>query len=234
MALRDCGGARVRRWLRVGGMVVAAAVAAACGGQQPGQVSPAVADSAAAAARRDSAAAVARRDSLAAAARRDSVAAAVRADSIARAALEASRPDSVRAEVLRDATGDAALVGSGLDSAMTLELAAPVFFEFDRYDLSEAAVAVLDRKLGLLQANQRLEIQVAGHCDERGSDEYNLALAERRAAAVKRFLVEHGVAERRITVMGYGEERPLDGAHSEDAWARNRRAEFVVTVGAHQ
>ena len=234
MVLPISGGACVREWMRGGAMAVVAAVVTACGGRQPGRVSPAAADSAAAAARRDSVVAAAQRDSLAAAARRDSAAAAARADSIARAALEASRPDSVRAEVLRDAADDAALVQSGLDSASALELASPVFFEFDRYDLSEAAIAVLDRKLGVLQGNQRLEIQVAGHCDERGSDEYNLALSGRRAAAVKRYLVEHGVAERRIAVMAYGEERPLDSAHTEESWARNRRAEFVVTTGARR
>jgi peptidoglycan-associated lipoprotein len=107
-----------------------------------------------------------------------------------------------------------------------------VFFEYNRADLTEASVAVLERKLRVLQRAPRLAIEVAGHCDERGSDEYNLALGERRAAAVKRYLVEHGIAEGRIGVMSYGEERPFDAEHTEEAWAKNRRAEFTVTEGA--
>lgn len=208
-------------------------LAAACGGPpQPGAVDPAVADSAAAAARRDSVAAAARRDSVAALARRDSAAAAVRADSVARAALEAARADSVRAQVRADVTGEPAPVLSGLDSASAAELAVPISFDLDRSDLTGAAVAALDRKLRILLANPRLAIQIAGHCDERGSDEYNLALGERRAAAAKRYLVEHGIAEGRISILSYGEERPLDPGHTEASWARNRRDEFSVTVGA--
>ena len=206
---------------------------AACGGgPQPGAVAPAVADSAAAAARRDSVAAAARRDSVAALARRDSVAAAARADSLARAALEAARADSVRAQVQANVTAEPAPVLSGLDSASAAELAAFIFFDLDRSDLTGGSVAALDRKLRILQANPRLAIQIAGHCDERGSDEYNLALGERRAAAAKRYLVEHGIAEGRISILSYGEEQPLDPGHTEESWARNRRDEFSVTVGA--
>lgn len=228
--MRSCtfdGALTVRRV----GLVAATVAAAACGGQRPGPVTPAP-DSATVAARRDSLEAAARRDSLAAAARRDSIAAAARADSVARAAREASRADSVRAEVLRNATEDVAPVASGLDSATSAELAVMVSFEFDRSDLTEAATAVLDHKLRILEGNARLELQVAGHCDDRGSDEYNLALGERRAAAVKRYLVEHGIADRRMAIVSYGEERPLDPGHTDDAWARNRRAEFTVTAGA--
>jgi peptidoglycan-associated lipoprotein len=218
---------RVAARLRLAVLLVLGA--AACSHTPPpGAATPAAAaDSVAAAARRDSVATAARRDSLAAAARRDSAAARAGA-----AALEASRADSVRAQVRRDAVEDPAAVRSGLDSASNAELAAMVFFEYNRSDLSEASVAVLDRKLRVLQRAPRLAIQIGGHCDERGSDEYNLALGERRAAAVKRYLVEHGVAEGRIGVMSYGEERPLDPGHTEEAWARNRRAEFVVTEGA--
>jgi len=215
------------------GIGAALLLSAGCGGgPRPGPVAPAAADSAAAAARRDSLAAAARRDSTAAAARRDSLAVLARADSVARAAREAARGDSVQAEVQRDTVEDAAAVRSGLDSAGAADLETMVVFELDRSDLSPAAAALLDRKLRVLQSNPRLEIQVAGHCDERGSDEYNLALGERRAAAVKRYLVEHGVAEGRIAIVSYGEERPLDQGHTEEAWARNRRAEFVVTAGA--
>lgn len=207
-------------------------VAACGGGPQPGAVTPSAADSAAAAARRDSVAAAARRDSVAALAQRDSVAAAARADSVARAARETARADSVRAQVQANVTGESAPVRSGLDSASAVELSALIFFDLDRSDLTGASVAALDRKLRILQANPRLAIQIAGHCDERGSDEYNLALGERRAAAAKRYLVEHGIAEGRISILSYGEERPLDPGHTEESWTRNRRDEFSVTVGA--
>jgi peptidoglycan-associated lipoprotein len=199
---------------------------AACG-PKPAPVTPrAAADSAAAAARRDSLAAAARRDALLAAARRDSLAAAARADSIARA-LEASRADSIRAEVRRNETA-AAAVRSPLDAAGAAELATVVRFAFNRSDVDAAAQAILERKLRLLQQNSGLAIQVAGHCDERGSDEYNLALGERRAAAVKRFFVEHGIADARVAIISYGEERPANPRHTEEAWAANRRAEFTV------
>jgi peptidoglycan-associated lipoprotein len=199
----------------------------------PAAVAPqAVADSVAAAARRDSVAAVAGRDSLAALAQRDSALAAARADSAARAARTTARADSVRAQVQRDVVGEPAPLRSGLDSASSAELGAMVNFEYNRSDLSDAAVAVLERKLRVLQSAPRLAIQIAGHCDERGSDEYNLALGERRAASVKRYLVEHGIAEGRLSVTSYGEERPLDPGHTEEAWARNRRAEFSVTESA--
>ena len=196
---------------------------AACG-RKPAPVTPlAAADTAAAAAaRRDSLAAAARRDSLAAAARRDSLAAAARADSLARVAREQGRADSIRAEVRRN---DVAV-------AAAAELAPPIHFALDRSDLDTTAVAILERKLVLLQQNPALHIQIAGHCDERGSDEYNLALGERRAAAAKRFFVEHGIAEGRITIVSYGEERPLDAGHTEEAWAKNRRAEFSAVAGA--
>ncbi len=201
-------------------------------GPKPAAVSPrAAADSAAAAARRDSLAAAARRDSLAAAARRDSLAAAARADSIARA-LEASRADSIRAEVRRNELA-AAAVRSPLDAASAAEFATAIHFAFDRSDLDAAARDILDRKLRILQAHPNLTIQVAGNCDERGSDEYNLALGERRASTAKRYLVEHGVADARVRVISYGKERPVDQGHTEAAWAANRRDDFTV-VGTSQ
>jgi len=217
--------AQPRRPLRLAALAFLLGAAACSRTPPPGAAAPrAAADSVAGAARRDSVAVAARRDSLSAVARRDSAAAAVRSDS-------AARVDSVRAQVQRDVVEEPAPVRSGLDSASSVELSARVFFEYNRSDLTEASVAVLERKLRVLQRAPRLAIQVAGHCDERGSDEYNLALGERRAASVKRYLVEHGIAEGRIGVMSYGEERPFDPGHTDGAWAKNRRAEFTVTEG---
>jgi peptidoglycan-associated lipoprotein len=168
-----------------------------------------------------------------AAAHRDSLAAQARADSLARAARERARADSVRAEVQRAADSAASAARSGLAPADSAVLAEPVHFDYDKADLAAADLPKLDRKLAVFQAHPRLEIQVAGNCDERGSDEYNLALGERRAAAAKRYLVAHGVASDRITIVSYGKERPLDQGHTEEAWARNRRDDFVVTKGAN-
>jgi peptidoglycan-associated lipoprotein len=211
-------------------VLACALLLSACGGgPPPGTLTPA--DSAA---RADSLAAAARRDSIAAASRRDSTAAAARADSIARAEVERARADSVRAQVLAgDTLGtmtDAA--PSGLDPERAATLAAPIHFEFDRSDLRPEAVRLLDQKVAILRSAPQLEIVIEGHCDERGSDEYNLALGNRRAAAAKRYLVEHGIADSRIGIVSFGEERPVDPRSNEEAWAANRRAEFVVTRGA--
>lgn len=87
----------------------------------------------------------------------------------------------------------------------------------------------MEAKLGLLRANPRLEVQIEGHADDRGPDEYNLALGNRRAASVKRWFVDNGIAESRLTITSLGEERPAVQGGSEESWALNRRAEFVVT-----
>jgi peptidoglycan-associated lipoprotein len=73
-----------------------------------------------------------------------------------------------------------------------------------------------------------LKIQIEGHCDERGSNEYNLALGERRATSAKLYLIKLGVPENRLSTISYGEERPLDPGHNEEAWAKNRRCHFVI------
>jgi peptidoglycan-associated lipoprotein len=169
-----------------------------------------------------------------AAARRDSLAAQARADSLARAREAQARADSVRAEVLR-AGADTGSVGvsSGLAASEAAALADAIHFDYNRADLRPADQTKLDRKLEVLQAHPKLEVQIAGNCDERGSVEYNLALGERRAAAAKRYLVGHGIAADRIRIVSYGEERPVDPGHSEAAWARNRRDDFVATRGAN-
>ena len=192
----------------------------------PQAVTPAV-DSTALRAHADSLAAAARRDSLA---RADSLAR-VRADSIARAA-ETARADSVRAQVQRGGGDPAIDVASGLDSATAAALAAPIHFDTDKSTLGPEAVRQLEAKLAIFQANPRLQVEVQGHCDERGPDEYNLALGERRASATKQWLVQHGIATARLTIVSFGEERPLDPRSTEEAWARNRRAEFRVTHSA--
>ena len=204
-----------------------AGAAWACGSNPAPQAATPAVDSTALRARADSLAAAARRDSLA---RADSLAR-VRADSLARAA-EMARPDSVRAQVQRGGGDPAMDVASGLDSSTAAALAAPIHFDTDKSNLGPEAVRLLEGKLAIFQANPRLQVEIQGHCDERGPDEYNLALGNRRAAATKQWLVQHGVATARLSIISYGEERPVDPRSTEDAWARNRRAEFRVTRSA--
>ncbi|MFW6335015.1 MAG: peptidoglycan-associated lipoprotein Pal [Desulfosalsimonas sp.] len=101
-----------------------------------------------------------------------------------------------------------------------------VYFEFDDSSLTSEARQVLKQKVEWLRDNPDACIIIEGHCDERGTDEYNLALGSRRAESVKDFLVKAGVDASRLTTISYGEERPAVEGEDEDAWARNRRAEF--------
>jgi peptidoglycan-associated lipoprotein len=106
-----------------------------------------------------------------------------------------------------------------------------IHFALDRADLDAAAKAALEAKAEIMQASPDLRLRIAGHADERGSDEYNLALSKRRSSEAKKFLVSRGIDPSRLETAGYGEEQPLDNAASESAWAMNRRAEFAVSGG---
>ncbi|NOY13520.1 MAG: peptidoglycan-associated lipoprotein Pal [Deltaproteobacteria bacterium] len=103
-----------------------------------------------------------------------------------------------------------------------------IHFDFDQYVLTDDAKQILADNAALLKAAPGVKVQVEGHCDDRGSDEYNLALGEKRALATKNYLVSLGIAADRLSVISYGEERPLDPADNKVAWAKNRRAEFRV------
>jgi peptidoglycan-associated lipoprotein len=102
-----------------------------------------------------------------------------------------------------------------------------VFFDFDRYDIRPSDAKVLDTNATWLKTNNNL-VLIEGHCDERGTNEYNLALGERRAKATMNYLVGQGVQANRITIISYGKERPTCTEHSEGCWAKNRRAHFLV------
>ena len=103
-----------------------------------------------------------------------------------------------------------------------------ILFEFDSASLSVEAQEILRAKAAWLRENPRAQVMIEGHCDERGTNEYNLALGDRRAFSSKSFLVDLGIADSRLTTIRYGEERPLDSRSTEDAWAQNRRAHFVI------
>jgi peptidoglycan-associated lipoprotein len=108
-----------------------------------------------------------------------------------------------------------------------------VYFEFDKSDLIEDARARLARNAEWLRSHPEFEVTIEGHCDERGTNEYNLALGERRAAAAKDYLSSLGVGAARLRTLSYGEERPQCSESSESCWSRNRRAHFVVTSRAN-
>jgi peptidoglycan-associated lipoprotein len=107
--------------------------------------------------------------------------------------------------------------------------ATAIYFGFDDYTLNSEAQSTLTAMAEGLKANKSAAVQIEGHCDERGTVEYNLALGERRAQSVKNFLSQLGVESARLSTISYGEEKPVVQGHTEDAWIKNRRAEFVIT-----
>jgi peptidoglycan-associated lipoprotein len=148
-----------------------------------------------------------------------------RRDSIDRAEAarrrEVARADSIRrANEARNAL-----------AAARASLTESIHFEFDRSEILAADRSVLDRKAALLNANPSLEIRIEGNTDERGSDEYNLALGMRRAAVAKQYLVDRGVNPARIATASNGEERPSCRDHDESCWTQNRRADFAAVGG---
>jgi peptidoglycan-associated lipoprotein len=157
---------------------------------------------------------VAQTDNGAAQRRADSLAAAQRrADSLAAAQAAAGRD----AAAARDAQVE-----------MTNVLAQRVYFDFDRDQLRDDAIATLDAKAAILLANPGIAVAITGHTDERGTSEYNLALGQRRAAQVKRYLVSKGIADARLTTQSMGDSQPAAQGSDEAAYQQNRRAEFAV------
>ncbi len=103
-----------------------------------------------------------------------------------------------------------------------------IYFDFDKYDLRSDARATLAANAEWLKSNTSWRILIEGHCDERGTNEYNMALGDRRANSARNYLISAGVSPARVRTISYGEERPAAPGHDEASWARNRRAEFVI------
>jgi peptidoglycan-associated lipoprotein len=143
------------------------------------------------------------------------------------------RADSLRAlEAARlEAERKAAAAAEAARAVLVNELAETIHFDYDQYAISAEDQAKLERKAAILRANPALRIRVTGHADERGSDEYNLALGMRRATAAKSYLTGRGIDAARIEVASLGREVPLDAGSNESAWARNRRDEFEIIAG---
>lgn len=144
-----------------------------------------------------------------------------RRDSAARAEREAAE------RAARDAAAKRA-------AAARATIEQKVYFDYDKSDLRDDARATLDAKAPVLTANAPVRIRIEGNTDERGSDEYNMALGTRRAAEAKQYLVAHGVDASRIEVISNGKEKPVCTDHAEGCWSQNRRAEFVITAGGDQ
>ncbi len=153
-----------------------------------------------------------------------------RQDSIdAAAAAARAREEAERQRQQRIADSLAAM-GKTTEAVRTM-LATMIHFDYDKSNIRSEDASILDQKVAILQANPNLRIRISGHCDERGSDEYNLALGNRRATASKQYVVSHGIDAGRIETVSYGEERPLAQGHDEAAWAQNRRDEFEIIAG---
>jgi peptidoglycan-associated lipoprotein len=103
-----------------------------------------------------------------------------------------------------------------------------IYFAFDDYELSAAAQTILQKNASWIKNNPRAKVQIEGHCDERGTNEYNMALGERRANSAKKYLIKLGIKEAQLSTISYGEEKPLDPGHTEDAWAKNRRDHLKI------
>ncbi len=103
-----------------------------------------------------------------------------------------------------------------------------VYFDFDSSTVRDDMKPPLDRNTEWLRKRQDVKVQIQGHADERGANEYNIALGERRAQGIKKYLADSGINEARISTISYGEEKPADPGHTEEAWAKNRRVEFVI------
>jgi peptidoglycan-associated lipoprotein len=117
---------------------------------------------------------------------------------------------------------------SGITASRNMFLTEYVHFAFDKYNLDDEAQAVLRRKAEFLQDNPEIYVTIEGHCDDRGTNEYNLALGDRRAESTKSFLLDLGIEAYRLSTVSYGEERPLCDERDEECWAKNRRSAFLI------
>jgi peptidoglycan-associated lipoprotein len=128
----------------------------------------------------------------------------------------------------RQASSTASTTRPRIDGFKATENLSDIHFEFDKYELTPEATKTLNAHAEWLKANPKHLVLIEGHCDERGTDAYNVALGERRAKATQNYLAAHGVRTARITVISYGEERPQCSEHTEACWEKNRRAHFML------
>jgi peptidoglycan-associated lipoprotein len=125
---------------------------------------------------------------------------------------------------------DEGIASSSLDDLNRSSPLRPLFFAYDSSEVSPEGRGILDANAAVLRQNPTWTVTIEGHCDERGTAEYNLALGERRAVAARAYFISLGIPADRLRTVSYGKEFPFDPGQTEDAWARNRRAHFVITA----
>ncbi len=159
--------------------------------------------------------------------------------SCAETEVQSTTPDAPKAQMSEAADEEAALeaaqraieeeaIRKEQDAARNMFINEDVYFNFDDSSLTSEAQSMLQRKAVWLRNNPEASVLIEGHCDERGTTEYNLALGDRRANSAKSFLVDMGIAPSRLRTISYGEEMPVDTGNNESAWAKNRRAHFTT------
>jgi peptidoglycan-associated lipoprotein len=149
-----------------------------------------------------------------------------KAEEEARRKAEAER---ARAEAEAKARAEAEAKARAEAEARAARTFDPAYFDYDKYNIRDDQKPTLAKAVDKMNAHPEFKITVEGHCDERGTIEYNMALGQKRADSVKKFLAKAGVAGDRLTTVSYGKERSVDAGHDESAWAKNRRCEFKVT-----
>ncbi|HUV51415.1 MAG TPA: peptidoglycan-associated lipoprotein Pal [Anaerolineae bacterium] len=143
-------------------------------------------------------------------------------DQAARMAAEADQKETARQRVIEEQAAREKM------AARNMFINENIYFDFDKYNLLPVAQQILQKKAEWLRNNPDVSVIVEGHCDERGTNEYNIALGDRRAESARTYLINLGIADSRLTTVSYGEERPVDSGHNEGAWAKNRRAHFEI------
>ena len=143
-------------------------------------------------------------------------------------AEEEARQKALEEENLEEESLAARMAEDSIESEQTVFENEDIYFEFDSIRLTPEAQEILAKKAKWMRENRTTSVTIEGHCDNRGTNEYNLALGEGRAQSAKAFLVDLGIEASRLNTISYGEERPLDPAQTEDAWAKNRRGHFVI------
>jgi peptidoglycan-associated lipoprotein len=142
---------------------------------------------------------------------------------------EVSTPQGAAGTAPATTPGQAPGEGAAAAAAAQAGFDKKIYFDFDQYELKPESTQALTDLVTYLKANPGLKVQVCGNCDERGTNEYNIALGDKRAKAAQEYCITQGIDPQKISTISYGEEKPADPGHSEEAWAKNRRDDFVFS-----
>jgi peptidoglycan-associated lipoprotein len=149
-----------------------------------------------------------------------------------RAAIDAADRENAKLRADADRAGTERVEAEKTLASDRSAITTPIFFQFDRSEINDEGIRLLDQKVDALQRNAAVRIRVEGNADDSGSDEYNMALSQRRAGIVNRYLTERGIDASRVQIVSYGEEKPAcTASRDDDCRAKNRRDEFVILSG---